>query len=173
MNSRKKAGKERRRDAADGQDGSQKEEHAEEQKDTEGTEATAVPEKNKTESVAAVAVAAALKDKVEERGWGEEEGGKQGTAERKKAEGAGTSQGIQGRGLPQEKDDDDGFRMSRQRRRRASRRKKRREIKVRALLRRHRGLQRQRKQARQRQVGVWKLNHALHPCSQMSSKQLT
>ena len=36
----------------------------------------------------------------------EEEGGKQGAAERKKAEGAGTSQGIEGRGLPQEKDDD-------------------------------------------------------------------
>ena len=39
----------------------------------------------------------------------EEEGGKQGTAERKKTEGVGTSQGIQGRGLSQEKDDDDGL----------------------------------------------------------------
>jgi hypothetical protein len=37
----------------------------------------------------------------------EEEGGKPGAAERKKAEGAGTSQGIQGRGLSQEKDDGD------------------------------------------------------------------
>jgi ankyrin repeat protein len=68
----KKAGKERpRRDAADGQDGSQMEEHTEEQKDTQRTEAKAVSEKNKTESVAAVAVAAALKDKAQERG-GEE-----------------------------------------------------------------------------------------------------
>jgi hypothetical protein len=34
---------------------------------------------------------------------------------------------------------------------------------VRALLRRHRGLQRKRKQAQQRQVWVWKPNHGLHP----------
>jgi hypothetical protein len=61
--------------------------------------------------------------------------------------------------------------MSRHRKGRASRRKKRREVKVRALLRRHRGLQRQRKQARQRQAWVWKPNHGLHPCMQMSSKQ--
>ncbi len=56
----KKAGKsvgKERRDAADGQDGSQKEEHAEGQKDTERTEATAVPEKEKTVNVAAVASA--------------------------------------------------------------------------------------------------------------------
>jgi hypothetical protein len=45
------------------------------------TEAKAVSEKNKTESVAAVAVAAALKDKAEQRGGEEEEGGKQGTVE--------------------------------------------------------------------------------------------
>jgi len=64
----KKAGKERRRDAADGPDGSQKDEHAEEQKDTERTEAKAVSdsEKNKTESVAAVAVVAALAEEEEE-----------------------------------------------------------------------------------------------------------
>jgi hypothetical protein len=55
------------------------------------------------------------------------------------------------------------FRMSHQPRRRKSRRTKRREIKVRTLLRRHRGLQRQRKQARQRQVWVWKPFHGLHP----------
>ncbi len=112
----KKAGKQRclknsasRRDAADGQDGSQKEEHAEEQKDTERTEAKAVSEQNKTSNVAAVAVAAALKDKAEVGGGKVEERGKQGAAERKKAEGAGTSQGIQGRGLSEEKDDDDGL----------------------------------------------------------------
>jgi hypothetical protein len=108
----KQAGKERkRRDAADGQDGSQMEEHAEEQKDTERTEAKSVAEKNKTESVAAIAVevAATLKDKAEERGGQEEEGEKQGTVERKKAEGVGSSQGIQVCGLPQEKDDDDGL----------------------------------------------------------------
>jgi hypothetical protein len=66
----KKAGKERkeriRRDAADGQDGNQKEEHAEEQKHSERTEAKAVSEKNKTESVAAVAVEAALAEQEEE-----------------------------------------------------------------------------------------------------------
>jgi hypothetical protein len=62
--------------------------------------------------------------------------------------------------------------QSRQPRGRASRRRKRREIKVRALLRRHRGLQRQRQQALQRQVWVWKPNHGLHPWRQMSSKQL-
>ncbi len=96
-----------RRDAADGQDGSQKEEHAEEQKDTARTETEAVSGKNKTESVAAVAVATTLKDKATERGGQEEDGSKQETVERKKTEGAGTSQGIQGHGLSQEKDDDD------------------------------------------------------------------
>jgi hypothetical protein len=40
---------------------------------------------------------------------GKEEGGKQGAADRKEAEGAGTSQEIQVRGLSQEKDDDDGL----------------------------------------------------------------
>jgi hypothetical protein len=109
----KMAGKDRRRDAADGQDGSQKKKHTVEQKDTERTEAKAVYEKKQPANVAAVAVAAvaaALKDKVEERVGKEEEGGKQGAAERKKAECAGTSlQGIQGRGLSREKDDDDGF----------------------------------------------------------------
>jgi hypothetical protein len=38
-----------------------------------------------------------------------EEDGKQGAAERKEAEGAGMSQGIQVRGQSQEKDDDDGL----------------------------------------------------------------
>jgi hypothetical protein len=47
-----------------------------------------------------------LKDKTEERGGEEEEGGKQGTPERKKTEGPGTSQGIQDRGLSHERDDD-------------------------------------------------------------------
>ena len=68
-----------------------------------------------------------LKDKAEE-GGGEEEG-KQGAAERKEAEG--TSQGIQGRGLSEEKDDLKrrmmmmiAVRMSRQPRRRESRRRK-------------------------------------------------
>ena len=37
------------------------------------------------------------------------EGEKQGASERKNAEVAGTSQGAQGRGLSQEKDDDDGL----------------------------------------------------------------
>jgi hypothetical protein len=64
-----------------GQDGSQKEERAEERKDTERTQAKAVSEKNKTQSVATVAVAAALKDKAEERGGEEGEGGKEGTVE--------------------------------------------------------------------------------------------
>ena len=109
----KKAGKERRRHAADGQDGSQKKNHTEEQKDTERTEARTVSAKKQPANVAAVEVAAALKDKVEER-WGkEEEVGNQGAAERKKAEGADMSQRIRGRGLSQEKDNDDGFRMSR------------------------------------------------------------
>jgi hypothetical protein len=103
----KSVGKDRR-DAADGQHGSQKEEHAEGQKDTERTEETAVPEK-KTANVAAVAVASALKDKVEVRGGKEEEGCKQEAAERKEAEGAGTSEEIQVCGLFQEKDDDDGL----------------------------------------------------------------
>ena len=62
-----------------------------------------------TESVAAVAVAAALKDKAEERGGQKQEEGKQGTVERKKAEGAGTSQGIQGCGLSEERMIDDGL----------------------------------------------------------------
>ncbi len=43
------------------------------------------------------------------RGGEEEEGGKQGAAERQEAKGAGTSQGIQVRGLSQEKDDNDGL----------------------------------------------------------------
>jgi hypothetical protein len=43
------------------------------------------------------------------RGGEAEKGGKQGAAERKKAEGVGTSQGIQGRGLSPEKDNDDGL----------------------------------------------------------------
>ncbi len=91
--------------------------------------------------------------------------------ERKKAEGAGTSQGIQGRGLSQEKDDDDGLPDESPAKRKSKSKKKKAEIKVRALLRRHRGLQRQRKQARQRQVGVCKPNHVLHPCRQVSIKQ--
>ncbi len=102
-------GKERRLDVADGQDGSQKEEHAEEQKDTERTEAKAVSEKKKPDILVAVAVAAALKDKVEERGDKEEEGGKQGAAEWTETEGAGTSQVIQVRRRSQDQDDDDGL----------------------------------------------------------------
>ncbi len=54
------------------QDGSQKEEHVEEE-GTERTETKTVSEKNKTESVPMVAVTAALKDKVEEKGGEEEE----------------------------------------------------------------------------------------------------
>ena len=57
----------------------------------------------KTDKVAAVVVAAALKER-QGRGGGKEGERKQGAAERRKAEGA--SQGIQGRGLSQEKDDD-------------------------------------------------------------------
>ena len=91
-------------------------------------------------------VAAVFKDKTEE------EGGNQGTAERKKTEGAGTSQGIQDRGLSQEKDDDDDLPDDSSSKRKKKSKEKRREIKVRTLLRRHRGLQRQRKQTRQRQV---------------------
>ena len=66
----KKVCKERRRDAADGQERSQKEKHAEEQKDTERTEARAVSEKKTTESVAEVAVAAALAEEEEHMAQG-------------------------------------------------------------------------------------------------------
>ena len=79
-------------------------------------------------NVAVVVVAVTLKDKVEERGEKEKEGN-QGDVERKKTEGAGTSQVIQDHGLSQEKDDMIDFRMSHQSRGRSSRRK-RREIKV-------------------------------------------
>ena len=69
-------------------------------------------------------VAVTLKDKVEERGEKEKEGN-QGDVERKKTEGAGTSQVIQDHGLSQEKDDMIDFRMSHQSRGRSSRRKRR------------------------------------------------
>ena len=67
-----------------------------------------VSEKKTTENVAAIAVAAALKDKTVGGGGKrsmctvcEEEEGKQGTVERKEVEDV--SQGIQGCGLPQRK----------------------------------------------------------------------
>ena len=53
------------------------------------------------------------------------------------------------------------FRMSRQPRGRANPRRNRQEIKMPALPRRPRGLQRQRKQAQQRKVWVWKPNQPL------------
>jgi hypothetical protein len=88
----KKEHKERaasRQDAADGQDGSsQKEEHTEDQKDEERTETKTVSQKKTTDRVATVTIEATFKDKVD---------------------GVGTSHGIQGRGLSQEKDDDDGL----------------------------------------------------------------
>jgi len=64
-----------------------------------------MPERKNPEIVGAVAVAAELKDKVEEGEENKEVEGKQEAAERKavKAE----AQVIQGRGLYQEKDDDD------------------------------------------------------------------
>eukprot|EP00001_Collodictyon_triciliatum_P109472 19222_3 len=54
----------------------------------------------------------------------------------------------------------------------AKRTRKWEEIKEPALVRRRRGLQRQRKQAR-RQVWAWKPSHGLHRCRQMSSKLLS
>jgi len=85
-----------------------------------------------------------LKDKAEERGK-EEEGEKQGAAERTKTEGVVMTPGIQGHGLSQEKDDDDGLPDESSVKGKTIRRRKRWEIKVRALLRRHRDLKRQRK----------------------------
>ncbi len=59
------------------------------------------------------------------------------------------SEGIQVRGLSQEKDDDADLPDESSDKRKSKSKKNRRQIKVRALLRRHRGLQRQRNQERQ------------------------
>jgi hypothetical protein len=75
-----------------------------EQNDINRTQA--MPERKKTEIVgAAVAVAVELKDKVEEEEEKKEVEGKQEAAERKETKAE--AQVIQGRGLSQEKDDDD------------------------------------------------------------------
>ena len=117
------------------------------------------------------------------------EGAKQGAAERKEAEGAGTSQGMQVRGLSQEKDDDDGLPDESPARRESTSKEKRAgdqgasvsktapwatEAKEAGAAAAGVGVESKSwpppLQARQRQVWAWNRNHGLHPCRQLSCK---